>query len=212
MDIFYHAMNYASKGIINASCCGAFERRSAAEARELIEDLAKCNYKAPSETSGSNSKMKGNGLIGLDRMTAIEAKLDAVMNKLGNSERRMHTAHELGAVEERSRRSSVELVREEPYQVKEAKYMNEQRSYHFKPNPNLPTHYTATLRNHENFSYDGGAHQGPKPGKNYQQAYAQPRFQEQQQQRENVGEYQGQKRTQSFEDHMLHFMLENKRI
>ena len=41
MDIFYHAMNYASKGIIDASCCGAFKRRSAEEARELIEDLAK---------------------------------------------------------------------------------------------------------------------------------------------------------------------------
>ena len=33
MDIFYHAMNYASKGIIDASCCGAFKRRSAKEAR-----------------------------------------------------------------------------------------------------------------------------------------------------------------------------------
>ena len=54
--------------------------------------------------------------------------------------------------------------------------MNEQRSYHFKPNPNLPTHYTLALRNHENFSYGGGAHQGPRPGHNYQQAYAEPRF------------------------------------
>ena len=33
MDIFYHAMNYASKGIINASCCGTFNRRNAEEAR-----------------------------------------------------------------------------------------------------------------------------------------------------------------------------------
>ena len=41
MDIFYHAMNYASKGIIDASCCGAFKRRSAEEAKHLIEDLAK---------------------------------------------------------------------------------------------------------------------------------------------------------------------------
>ena len=41
MDIFYHAMNYASKGIIDASCCGAFKRKSAEEARQLIEDLAK---------------------------------------------------------------------------------------------------------------------------------------------------------------------------
>ena len=157
MDIFYHAMNYASKGIIDASCCGAFKRRNAEEAWKLIEDLAKCNYKAPSEASGSSNRLKGNGLIGLDRMTSIEAKLDAVMNKLGNSERRMNTAHEARAVEERIRRSAEELVGEEPYQVKETKNMNEQRSYHFKPNPNLPTHYTPPLRNHENFLYSGGA-------------------------------------------------------
>ena len=181
MDIFYHAMNYASKGIIDASYCETFKRRNVEEASQLIEDLAKCNYKAPSEASRSNSRLKGNGLIGLDRMTTIEAKLDAVMNKLGNSERRMHIAHEVGVVEERSRRSAEELVGEEHYQVEETKYMNEQRSYHFKPNPNLPTHYTPALRNHENFSYGGGAQQGPRLGQNYQQAYAQPRFQEQQQ-------------------------------
>ena len=27
MDIFYHAMNYASKGIIDASYCGAFKKK-----------------------------------------------------------------------------------------------------------------------------------------------------------------------------------------
>ena len=82
MDIFYHAMNYASKGIIDASCCGAFKRRNVEEVRQLIKDLAKCNYKAPSEASGSSSRLRGSGLIGLDRMTTIEAKLDVVMNKL----------------------------------------------------------------------------------------------------------------------------------
>ena len=71
MDIFYHAMNYASKGIIDASFYGAFKRRNAEEACQLIEDLAKCNYKAPSEASGSSSRFKGNGLIGHDRMIAI---------------------------------------------------------------------------------------------------------------------------------------------
>ena len=180
MDIFYHSMNYASKGIIDASYCGAFKRRNA-EAWQLIEDLAKCNYKAPSEASGSSNRLKGNGLIGLDKMTAIEAKLDAVMNKLGNSERRMHTTHEVGAVDERIRRCAEELVGEEPYQVEETKYMNEQISYHFKPNPNLPTHYTPALRNYENFSYGKGAQKGPRPRQNYQQAYAQPMPQEQQQ-------------------------------
>ena len=151
MDIFYHAMNYASKGIIDALCCGAFKRIIAEEARELIVDLAKCNYKAPSKTSGSISRLKGNGLFGIDRMTSIEANLDAVMIKLGNNERRMHTAHEVGVVEERIRRSAEGLVDEEPYQVEQTKYMIAQRSYHFKPNPNLLTHYTPALRNHENF-------------------------------------------------------------
>ena len=47
MDIFYHAMNYTSK--VDASYCGDFKRRSAKEARQVIEDLAKCKYKALSE-------------------------------------------------------------------------------------------------------------------------------------------------------------------
>ena len=63
MDIFYHAMNYASKGIIDALCCGDFKRRSEEEARKLIEVLAKSNYKAPSEASGSSSRLRGSGLI-----------------------------------------------------------------------------------------------------------------------------------------------------
>ena len=116
MDIFYHAMNYASKGIIDASCCGACKIRSAEEARQLIEDLAKCNYKDPSEASGSGSRLRGSGLIELNRMTAIEAKLDAVMNKLGNNEKRMHTALEVRAIREGIRSSTERPVEEEPYQ------------------------------------------------------------------------------------------------
>ena len=82
-----------------------------------------------SEASVSNIKLRGSGLIELDRMTVIEAELDAVMSKMGNNERRMHTAHEVVAGEERIRRSVERLVREEPYQVEDTKYKNEQRSY-----------------------------------------------------------------------------------
>ena len=32
MDIFYHAMNYSSKGIVDATCCGAFKRKITKEA------------------------------------------------------------------------------------------------------------------------------------------------------------------------------------
>ena len=31
MDIFYHSMNYTSKGIIDVAYCGAFKRKSAEE-------------------------------------------------------------------------------------------------------------------------------------------------------------------------------------
>ena len=120
--------------------------------------------------------MRGNFLIGLDRSTAIEAKLDAVMNKLSSNERRMHTAHEARVVREGRRSSAKGFEEEKPYQVEGTKCMNEQRSYYFKPNPNLPTHYSPTLRNHESFSYGGGAQQGPRHGHNYHQAYNQPRF------------------------------------
>ena len=92
-------------------------------------------------------------------MTAIEAKLDAVMNKLGSNERRMHTAHEVGAVDEGERRKSAKEGpnHEGSYQVEEAQHLNANMSYTFKPNLNLPNHYTPALRNHENFSYGGGA-------------------------------------------------------
>ena len=122
IDLTTHAMNYAFKGIIDASCYGAFRRRSAEEERQLIEYLAKCNYKDPFEASGSSSKIRGIGLIELNRMTTIKAKLDAVMNKLGSNERRMHTAHEVGAVDEGERRGSTEEGpnHEGSYQVEEA--------------------------------------------------------------------------------------------
>ena len=159
MEIFYHSMNYTSKGIIDAACCGAFKRKSAEEAKQLIEDLAKCNYKAPSETSGSSSRLKGSGVIELNRMTAIEAKLDALMNKMGNQDRRMHSAHEVGTIDGNEQKSSADegLAHEGPYQVEDAQFLNANRSYNFKSNLNLPTHYTPTLKNHENFSYAGGA-------------------------------------------------------
>ena len=213
MDIVYHSLNDTSKGIIDASCCRAFKRKSVEEARDLIADLAKCNMKAPSESSGSNSKTRGSRVIELNKMTAMEAKLDAIMNKMDKQEKRLYSAHEIGAMErDKIRRSAERLTEEDPYQVKEAKYMSKQRSYHFKPNPNLPTHYNPTLRNHENFSYGGAASQGPRHGQNLQQGYQPPRFQQQQQQRENRNEYQGQKRTQPFEEQMLQLMGDNKRL
>ena len=57
MDILYHAMNYTSKGIVDAACCGAFKRTSVEEENHLIEDLETRNYRAPSETPRSSSRL-----------------------------------------------------------------------------------------------------------------------------------------------------------
>ena len=52
--------------------------------------------RAPSESSGSNNRAKVNGMIELNKMSAIEAKLDAFMHRV---DKRMHSANEIGAVE-----------------------------------------------------------------------------------------------------------------
>ena len=129
-------------------------------------------------------------------------------------ERKIHTAHEIGAVEREAMRRNAEIPKEEDaFEVEEAKYVNEQRNYHFKPNPNLPTHYSPELRNHENFSYGGRAVQGQRHGQNPQQGYEQPpRFQQQHEGGEGRNDYQGHKRTQPFEEEMLQFMGDNKRL
>ena len=212
MDIVYHALNDTSKGIIDASCCGAFKIKSAEEARDLIEDLAKCNMKAPSQFTRGNSR--GKGVMELSKMTAMEEKLDAIMHRMNKHERKMHTAHEIGVVEREAMRRNAEIPKEEDaYEVEETKYLNEPRSYHFKPNPNLSTHYNPALRNHENFSYGGGALQGPRNGQNPQQGYQQPpSFHQQHQGSEGRNDYQGHRRTQPFEEQMLQFMRDNKRL
>ena len=69
----------------------------------------------------------------------------------------MQSTHEVGTVEGNEQKS---IIDEGPYQIEETQFIN--RSYKFKPNTNLPTHYTLALRNHENFSYGSGAHQGQR--------------------------------------------------
>ena len=46
-------------------------------------------------------------MIELNQMTAIEAKLDALMNKMGNHERRLHSTNEVGTIDENEKRNSA---------------------------------------------------------------------------------------------------------
>ena len=88
-------------------------------------------------------------------MSAIEAKLDALMNKMNNQDKRNQSAHLVGTAEGDEQKCIADegLAHKGPYQVEEAQFFNGKRSYNFKPNTNLPTHHTPALRNHENFSY-----------------------------------------------------------
>ena len=74
------------------------------------------------------------------------------------------------------------LAHEGPHQEEEAEFMSGNISYNFKPNNNLPTHYTPALRNHENFSYGSEVQHGPRPVQNSHQQYAPQGFQGQKQQ------------------------------
>ena len=93
MDIFYRAMNYSSKGTVDAGSRDAFKRNSTEEATQLIEELAKRNYRALSKASGSNRRFRAGGVIELNKMTTIEAKLDAIMNRMNIQERRSHSVN-----------------------------------------------------------------------------------------------------------------------
>ena len=110
-------MNYTSKGIIDAACYGACKRKIVEEANQLIEDLAKSNFIAPSKTLGSSSRLSGSGEIELNKMSAMEAKLDALMNKVSMQERSNRSAHLVGTVEDQQKVLDDEgLAHDSPYQ------------------------------------------------------------------------------------------------
>ena len=135
-----------------------------------MEDLAKSNYKAPSETSGGSSRLRGSGVIELNKMSTIEAKLDALMDKVCMQEISNRFAHLVGIVEDQQKVMNDEgPAQDGPYRQEEVHFINGNGSYNFKPNTNLPTHYTPALRNYENFSYGPAAQQGQRLVQNYQQ-------------------------------------------
>ena len=110
-------------------------------------------------------------MLELNRMFAIEAKLDVLMSKMSTQEKRSYSANAVGIEEGREQECSTDegLAHEGPYHVEEAQFINDNKSYNFKPNKNLQTHYILALRNHEKFSYGKGVQHGLRLGQNYQQ-------------------------------------------
>ena len=59
----------------------------------MIADLAKCNMKAPFEFTRSYSKAIGSGVIELNKMIAMEVKLDAIMHRMDKQDKKLHSGH-----------------------------------------------------------------------------------------------------------------------
>ena len=74
-------------------------------------------YKAPFETSSSSSRLKGEGMLELNKMIAIEAELDVLMVKMSTQERRSHSVNAVGIEEEDEKKcnNNEGLAHEGPY-------------------------------------------------------------------------------------------------
>ena len=59
-------------------------------------------------------------------MSTIESKLDTIMNRMNNQERRGHSGNEVGVVEGVGQKCATNkgLPHEGPYQVEEAQFLN----------------------------------------------------------------------------------------
>ena len=92
-------------------------------------------------------------------------------------------------------------------EVKDAQFIRSNRSYVFEFNNNLPLHYNLGLQNHENFSYEnqGNFQQAPQ---NSSAQYAPLGFQGHGVSNSN---FQGQKRSSSFEDTVIALLTASKK-
>ena len=74
-------------------------------------------------------------MIELNKMSAIEAKLDALMNKVCMQERSNQSSHLVRIVEDQKSVLNDEgLSQDGPYQQEEVLFISSYKSYNFKPN------------------------------------------------------------------------------
>ena len=142
---FYNGLNYSMRALVDASCGGSITTKTVREANQLFEELAKNNYQAPSER---NTGRNQGGLIEVDRMSSLEEKFDALITRLNQQAPRELTIGEIAYMQ-----THGALMANPPLQIEDENYVNN-RSYTFRPNNNLHSHYHSGLRNHENFSYN----------------------------------------------------------
>lgn len=83
----------------------------------------------------------------LDKITALELKIDAMMRKFDSKEIKNIPLLQITTI-----KTLYEgLALGPPYNIEEVQYVTGNMSYYWRLN-NLPTHYHPSLRNHENLS------------------------------------------------------------
>ena len=124
MQIFYNGLNYSIGALIDAACGGSITSKTVKEANQLLEELEKNNYQAPSERNGGK---KQGGLLKMDRVSSLEKKCDALMTRLNQQTPREPTIGEIACMQ-----AQGALIASPPLQIEDANYVNN-RSYAFRP-------------------------------------------------------------------------------
>ena len=102
------------------------------EANVMFEELAKNNYQPPYERGDG---IKQGGIHEVDRMLSLEAKFEALMTRLNQQALKEPTLGKIAYMQ-----AHGALMANTPLQIEDANYVNI-RSYTFRPNNNLPSHY-----------------------------------------------------------------------
>ena len=76
---FYNGLNYSTRALVDAACGGSITTKTAREANQLFEELAKNHYPVPSER---NAGRRQGGLIEVDRMSSLDENFNALMTRL----------------------------------------------------------------------------------------------------------------------------------
>ena len=148
VQIFYNGLNYSIRALVDAACVGSITMKTTKDANLMFKELEKNNYQPPSERGDGRRQ---GGLHEVDRMSSLEAKFKALMARLNQQAPKEPTIGEIAYMQVQGA-----LMANPPLQIEDANYVNN-RSYPFRPNNNLPSHYHPGLRNHENFSYSNQA-------------------------------------------------------
>ena len=92
MQIFYNGLNYLTRALVDVACGGSITMKTAQEANLMFEELAKNNYRPPSERGDDRRQ---GGIHEIDRILSLEAKFEVLMTRLNQQAPKEPTPSEI---------------------------------------------------------------------------------------------------------------------